>query len=248
MPTIIHNEDREHFEIVCRSLADEHLHVAMVCPDALQLHGYANALQYCLRAASQTCVQTYDANRIEVFVADALLSRFEQALTALSGKSGGGVHHGVHILLIRDASAMPIAEFRHVAKLVSERMRIVALFSGRDAVADQEKIRLLGSAMLRWDIDRHSPEPKRPAPTIRPALPLPAKILTLSASAMLAALLPLLLFTATGWLTVPEWLPQAFSQNPTNRTVINGTVARAEMPAPTQLAPEPASENSLPSR
>lgn len=246
MPTIIHNEDREHFEIVCRSLADEHLHVAMVCPDALKLHGYANALQYCLRAASQSCVQTYDANRIEAFVADALLSRFEQALTALSGKSSGGsAHHGVHILLIRDASAMPIAEFRHVAKLVSERMRIAALFSGRDAVADQEKIRLLGSAMLRWDIDRHAPEPKRPAPTIRPALPLPAKMLTLSASAMLAALL---LFTATGWLTVPAWPLQAFSHHPSNRTVISGTVARAEMPAPPQLAPEPASENSLPSR
>lgn len=248
MPTIIHNEDREHFEIVCRSLADEHLHVAMVCPDALKLHDYANALQYWLRAVSQACVQTYDANRIEAFVADALLSRFEQALTALSGKSGGGVHHGVHILLLRDASAMPLAEFRHMAKLVSERMRIVALFSGRDAVADQEKIRLLGSAMLRWDIDWHTPEPKKPAPAIRPALPLPAKILTLSASAMLAALLPLLLFTATGWLTVPEWSPQAFSHNPTNRTVINGTVARAEMPAIPQLAPEPANEDSLPSR
>lgn len=246
MPTIIHNEDREHFEIVCRSLADEHLHVAMVCPDALKLHDYANALQYWLYAASHTCVQTYDANRIEAFVADALLSRFEHALTALSGKSGSSsVHHGVHILLLRDASAMPIAEFRHMAKLVSERMCIVALFSGRDAVADQEKIRLLGSAMLRWDIDQHAPEPKKPATAIRPTLPMPAKMLTLSASAMLVALL---LFTATDLLTAPEWSLQAFSHYPTNRTVIRGTVARAEVSAIPQLATEPVNGDPLPSR
>ncbi len=69
--------------------------------------------------------------------------------------------------------------------------------------------------------------------------------MALSASATLAALM---LLTASGWLTLPAWTLQAFSDYPANRTVISGTVARAELPALPQPAPEPANGDSLPSR
>lgn len=239
MPVIIHHEDREHFEIVCRALADEPVHVAMVCPDALKCHDYANALQVWLRANCRACVETYDANRLENFIADALLSRFDHALASLSDKRGNNNNnnYGAHILLIREASALSLAEFRHLIKLVSDRVRLVALFSARDALADNEKIQLLGSSLLRWDIDRTVAAVQKPEPDskhhlhLHMPLPRPATLIRLACVTTLTGLFILL---GASWLTAPESALQANAASPANQTVINGTIARAELPAQQQ--------------
>ena len=207
MPTIIQPEDQEHFAIVCRYLADDPLHVAIVCADSRKLLSYVRVLQCWLHERERLTVLNYDPDQFADLVTEATSRRYGKALTTLAENTLSGprqrratsfAHGSEQLLLVRNASAMPEHEFREMVKLAGEflgaQLPIVALFDALDPQADQRKIQFLGSRMLRWDID---PDARlvRLSGMVRAAcgrlrqISLPARALALSATGLLAALL-----------------------------------------------------------
>ena len=157
-------QDREHFAIAEASLAQSGMHVAMVGGERRKLQNYAAALAAQLAQVHGMKVEAYQSSRLESIIVDLLLHRFDGALSRISGLSPSASHlHQAHTgrnscaLFIAEAQTLSRAEFNQLVRLAAgtrgQGLRLVALFDDSNPQENDERIRAMGTQVVRWDLD-----------------------------------------------------------------------------------------------
>jgi len=273
MAIAIRAEDSEHFSIVRDTLVGEGLHVAML-GQGRRLQDYAARLAREVAQHSGFRVEAYQASKLESIVVDLMLYRFDSALERISATTPpridirrASASSPACVMFIANAEALPLPEFTQLLRLASgtrdHSLRLVVLFNTyADPSAIDERLRAMGTQILRWDLDAE--EDTRPARRLglassKPQALLPRQVLPRPSLAASAAVLSFCLASAAllvGHLdSSPLVSTQATQQSQQGRVELAGEPSPAFTAAPpaveattSTLSPAPIdSDHAIPS-